>query len=186
LPGGRILANAGTDRDATLLNCFVMGTLDDSIDGLFTALRESAVTLQAGGGIGLDFSPIRPFGAAAVRTGNVASGPVSFMRFWDAMCETMTADRARRGAMMAVMRCDHPDIEAFVGAKTVDWRASTFNVSVLVSDDFIRGCRCRCDDWPLVFGGQVVRVPEGQVSVVRYVHSQLMKAASRAFFSLTV
>lgn len=157
LPGGRILANAGADRDATLLNCFVMGTLDDSIDGLFHALRESAITLQAGGGIGLDFSPIRPFGAAAVRTGNVASGPVSFMHLWDAMCETMTADRARRGAMMAVLRCDHPDIEAFVGAKTQTGELSRFNLSVLVSDEFIRAVDAG-DDWPLVFDGQVIRI----------------------------
>ncbi len=157
LPGGRILANSGTDRNATLLNCFVMGSLDDSIDGLFHALRESAVTLQAGGGIGLDFSPIRPAGAAAVRTGNIASGPVSFMRLWDAMCETMTADRARRGAMMAVLRCDHPDIEAFIDAKTQTGALSRFNLSVLVSDDFVRAVDDGAD-WPLVFDGQVIRV----------------------------
>lgn len=157
LPGGRIIANAGTDRDATLLNCFVMGTLDDSIDGLFHALRESAVTLQAGGGIGLDFSPIRPVGAAAVRTGNVASGPVSFMHLWDAMCETMTADRARRGAMMAVLRCDHPDIETFIDAKAQAGALSRFNLSVLVSDDFIRAVDAG-GEWSLVFEGGVIRV----------------------------
>jgi ribonucleoside-diphosphate reductase alpha chain len=156
LPGGRILANAGTGRNATLLNCFVMGELDDSIDGLFSALRESAITLQAGGGIGLDFSPIRPAGAAAVRTGNIASGPVSFMQLWDAMCETMTADRARRGAMMAVLRCDHPDIEAFVEAKKEAGALSRFNVSVLVSDNFIRSID-EDAEWPLLFEGKVVR-----------------------------
>jgi ribonucleoside-diphosphate reductase alpha chain len=156
LPGGRIMANAGTDRNATLLNCFVMGALDDSIDGLFTALRESAITLQAGGGIGLDFSPIRPAGAAALRTGNIASGPVSFMRLWDAMCETMTADRARHGAMMAVMRCDHPDIEAFIDAKSVAGALSHFNLSVLVTDELIRAVDADAE-WPLIFGGQVVR-----------------------------
>lgn len=156
LPGGRILANAGTERSATLLNCFVMGALDDSIDGLFTALRESAITLQAGGGIGLDFSPVRPAGAAAVRTGNIASGPVSFMRLWDAMCETMTADRARRGAMMAVLRCDHPDIEAFIDSKTAVGVLSHFNLSVLVTDEFIRAVDAD-DAWPLVFGEQVIR-----------------------------
>ena len=157
LPGGRILANAGTARNATLLNCFVMGTLDDSIDGLFHALRESAITLQQGGGIGLDFSPIRPAGAAAVRTGNIASGPVSFMQLWDAMCETMTADRSRRGAMMGVLRCDHPDIEAFIDAKGPEGRLSRFNLSVLVTDDFVRAVDAGID-WPLVFDGHVVRV----------------------------
>lgn len=157
LPGGRILANAGAERNATLLNCFVMGTLDDSIDGLFHSLRESAITLQAGGGIGLDFSPIRPAGAAAVRTGNIASGPVSFMHLWDAMCETMTADRARRGAMMAVLRCDHPDIESFIDAKIETGVLSRFNLSVLVTDNFIHATETDAN-WPLVFNGQVVRV----------------------------
>ncbi|MEZ6001063.1 adenosylcobalamin-dependent ribonucleoside-diphosphate reductase [Hyphomonas sp.] len=157
LPGGRILANAGTERNATLLNCFVMGALDDSIDGLFHSLRESAITLQAGGGIGLDFSPIRPAGTAAVRTGNVASGPVSFMHLWDAMCETMTADRTRRGAMMAVLRCDHPDMESFIDAKTETGVLSRFNLSVLITDDFIRSVDAD-SDWPLVFDGKVVRV----------------------------
>ncbi|MEZ5997837.1 MAG: adenosylcobalamin-dependent ribonucleoside-diphosphate reductase [Hyphomonas sp.] len=156
LPGGRILANAGTGRSATLLNCFVMGVLDDSVDGLFHALRESAVTLQAGGGIGLDFSPIRPAGMAAKRTGNVASGPVSFMQLWDAMCETMTADRARRGAMMAVLRCDHPDIEEFIDAKLTGAGLSRFNLSVAVTDAFIRAVD-EDADWPLVFAGKTQR-----------------------------
>ena len=157
LPGGRILANAGTDRMATLLNCFVMGVLDDSIEGLFTALRESAITLQQGGGIGLDFSPIRPAGSPAQRTGNIASGPVSFMQLWDAMCETVTSDRARRGAMMAVLRCDHPDIEAFIDAKREGGRLSHFNLSVLVTDDFVRAVDTGAD-WPLKFRGETVRV----------------------------
>jgi ribonucleoside-diphosphate reductase alpha chain len=157
LPGGRILANAGTDRMATLLNCFVMGILDDSIDGLFTALRESAITLQQGGGIGLDFSPIRPAGSPAQRTGNVASGPVSFMRLWDATCETVTAYRGRSGAMMAVLRCDHPDIEAFIDAKREGGGLSHFNLSVLVTDDFVRAVDTG-KDWPLKFRGETVRV----------------------------
>jgi len=156
LPGGRILANAGTARNATLLNCFVMGTLDDSIDGLFHALRESAITLQQGGGIGLDFSPIRPAGMAAKRTGNIATGPVSFMQLWAAMCETITADRARRGAMMGVLRCDHPDIESFIDAKAGSGRLSRFNLSVLVTDDLIRAVDAGAD-WPLVFKGQTIR-----------------------------
>lgn len=156
LPGGRILANAGTARNATLLNCFVMGVLDDSIDGLFHALRESAITLQQGGGIGLDFSPIRPAGSAARRTGNIATGPVSFMQLWDAMCETITADRARHGAMMGVLRCDHPDIEAFLRAKAESGILSRFNLSVLVTDDFVRAVD-KGEDWSLTFEGQVVR-----------------------------
>ncbi len=170
LPGGRILANAGTERNATLLNCFVMGRLDDSIDGLFDALKESAITLQAGGGIGLDFSPVRPAGAAAVRTGNIASGPVSFMHLWDAMCETMTADRARRGAMMAVLRCDHPDIETFIDAKIQTGALSRFNLSVLVTDKFIRAVDAD-SDWPLVFEGQVIRVLKARTLWVKILRS---------------
>ena len=157
LPGGRILANAGTDRMATLLNCFVMGVLDDSIEGLFTALRESAVTLQQGGGIGLDFSPIRPAGSPAQRTGNIASGPVSFMRLWDAMCETVTAHRGRSGAMMATLRCDHPDIERFTDAKREGGGLSHFNLSVLVTDDFVSAVDAG-REWPLTFRGETVRV----------------------------
>lgn len=157
LPGGRILANAGTDRTATLLNCFVMGVLDDSIDGLFTALRESAITLQQGGGIGIDFSPIRPAGSPAQRTGNIASGPVSFMRLWDAMCQTVTAYRGRSGAMMATLRCDHPDIEIFIDAKREGGGLSHFNLSVLVTDDFVRAVDLG-NDWPLKFRGETVRV----------------------------
>ncbi len=153
LPGGRILANAGTGHSATLLNCFVMGALDDSIEGLFGALQESAVTLQAGGGIGLDVSPIRPAGAAAKRTGNVASGPVSFMHLWDAMCETITADRSRRGAMMGVLRCDHPEIETFITAKADGTRLTRFNLSVLITDEFVKAVEADAG-WPLVFAGR--------------------------------
>ncbi|MEZ5967943.1 MAG: adenosylcobalamin-dependent ribonucleoside-diphosphate reductase [Hyphomonas sp.] len=156
LPGGRILANAGTERSATLLNCFVMGEVHDSIDGLFSALRESAITLQEGGGIGLDFSSIRPAGSAARRTGNIATGPVSFMHLWDAMCETVTADRARRGAMMGTLRCDHPDIEEFIDAKIGGEALSRFNLSVLVTDALVHAVDGDAD-WPLVFNGKTVR-----------------------------
>ncbi|MGD8266483.1 MAG: ribonucleoside-diphosphate reductase, adenosylcobalamin-dependent, partial [Chromatiales bacterium] len=113
LPGGRILAGAGSGRDVTLFNCFVMGVIDDSLDGIFTALRESALTMQMGGGIGLDFSTLRPAGMRTKRVGAIASGPVSFMHVWDAMCATLVSSGNRRGAMMATLRCDHPDIGRF-------------------------------------------------------------------------
>ena len=111
LPGGRIQAGAGTARNVTLFNCFVMGPIEDSIPGIFKALQEGAVTMQQGGGIGLDFSTLRPRGTLAKGTGTVASGPVSFMQIWEAMCGTILSTGARRGAMMATLRCDHPDIE---------------------------------------------------------------------------
>ena len=101
LPGGRILAGAGTGHRVTLLNCFVMGGIADDLVSIFEALKEGALTMQHGGGVGYDFSTLRPAGMAAAATGSIASGPVSFMRIWDAMCATMLSTGARRGAMMA-------------------------------------------------------------------------------------
>ncbi|MGI9333401.1 MAG: ribonucleotide reductase N-terminal alpha domain-containing protein, partial [Gammaproteobacteria bacterium] len=108
VPGGRILAGAGTTKRATLMNCFVMGTVEDSIDGIFDALKEGAITLQHGGGVGYDFSTLRPRGSPAAGTHGQASGPVSFLGLWDQCCSTLLSTSARRGAMMAVLRCDHP------------------------------------------------------------------------------
>ena len=96
LPGGRILAGAGTGRRVTLFNCFVMGTIEDSLDGIFRALHEGALTMQQGGGIGYDYSPLRPAGEPADAAGIVASGPVSFMHVWDAMAATVQSTGARR------------------------------------------------------------------------------------------
>ena len=150
LPGGRIQAGAGTGRRVTLFNCFVMGTIEDSMDGIFDGLKEGALTMQQGGGVGYDFSTLRPQGAQAKSVGTVASGPVSFMRIWDAMCATLLSTGARRGAMMATLRCDHPDIEAFIDAKRDSHVLRHFNLSVLVTDAFMDAVR-RDDDWALVF-----------------------------------
>jgi ribonucleoside-diphosphate reductase alpha chain len=150
LPGGRILAGAGTAHDATLFNCFVMGTIEDSMDGIFDALKEGALTMQKGGGVGYDFSTLRPRGTPARHTGTVASGPVSFMQIWDAMCATLLSTGARRGAMMATLRCDHPDIEEFIDVKRDPAMLRRFNLSVLVSDDFVKAVRAD-RDWALVF-----------------------------------
>ena len=137
LPGGRILAGAGTRHRVTLFNCFVMGGIEDSIAGIFETLKESALTLQQGGGIGLDFSTLRPRGMVAQQVGAVASGPLSFMHIWDSMCSTILSTGARRGAMMATLSCDHPDIEAFIDAKRDPQSLRHFNLSVLVSDAFM-------------------------------------------------
>jgi ribonucleoside-diphosphate reductase alpha chain len=150
LPGGRIQAGAGTLHNVTLLNCFVMGTIEDSIGGIFRALEEGAVTMQQGGGVGYDFSTLRPKGARAKAVGAIASGPVSFMDVWDAMCETILSTGARRGAMMATLRCDHPDIEDFIDAKRQPGRLRHFNLSVQVTDPFVEAVR-RDADWPLIF-----------------------------------
>ncbi|WP_111731720.1 adenosylcobalamin-dependent ribonucleoside-diphosphate reductase [Roseovarius amoyensis] len=154
LPAGRILAGAGTGRDVTLFNCFVMGTIPDSLDGIFNALREAALTMQQGGGIGYDFSTIRPRGAEVTGVAADASGPLSFMDVWDAMCRTIMSAGSRRGAMMATMRCDHPDIEDFIAVKADPARLRMFNLSVLVTDAFMAAVR---DDgpWELQFGGKV-------------------------------
>ena len=150
LPGGRVLAGAGTSFDVTLFNCFVMGRIDDSMEGIFDALKEGALTMQQGGGVGYDFSTLRPSGTPAWRVGGVASGPVSFMRIWDSMCETLLSTAARRGAMMATLRCDHPDIEAFVEAKHRPGELRNFNLSVLVSDAFMQAVEAN-GPWKLVF-----------------------------------
>jgi len=150
LPGGRILAGAGTTRHVTLLNCFVMGLIDDSVEGIFEALKEGALTMQQGGGVGYDFSTLRPGGSRACNSGMVASGPVSFMRVWDAMCATILSTGARRGAMMATLRCDHPDIEEFIDAKRAADSLQRFNLSVLVTDAFMKAVKDDTD-WPLIF-----------------------------------
>jgi ribonucleoside-diphosphate reductase alpha chain len=150
LPGGRILASAGTDYEATLFNCFVMGSIDDSMAGIFERLKESALTMQRGGGIGCDFSTLRPGGAAARSSGRTASGPVSFMHLWNAMCSTLLSQGNRRGAMMGVLRCDHPDILEFIEAKRVSGALTNFNLSVQVTDEFLDAAD-QDREWPLVF-----------------------------------
>jgi ribonucleoside-diphosphate reductase alpha chain len=156
MPAGRIVAGTGTGRDVTLFNCFVMGTVPDDMGGIFAHLREAALTMQQGGGIGYDFSTLRPQGAPVQGVGADASGPVSFMDVWDAMCRTIMSAGSRRGAMMGTLRCDHPDIEAFVEAKRDPARLRMFNVSVLVTDAFMDAVRADAD-WPLTFGGETYR-----------------------------
>jgi len=150
LPAGRILASAGTDLDATLFSCFVMGPIEDSIGGIFESLKESALTMQRGGGIGCDFSTLRPAGSSARSTGRTASGPVSYMHLWNQMCTTLLSTGSRRGAMMGVLRCDHPDILEFIEAKRDSSALTNFNLSVLLTDEFMRAAAAG-RDWDLVF-----------------------------------
>lgn len=161
LPAGRITAGAGTGRSVTLFNCFVMGTIPDTMEGIFTGLKEAALTMQQGGGIGYDFSTIRPKGAEVKGVAADASGPLSFMDVWDAMCRTIMSAGSRRGAMMATMRCDHPDIEAFIEAKRDPARLRMFNLSVLVTDAFMAAVKAD-GPWGLVFGGRVYRTVEAR------------------------
>ncbi len=156
LPAGRILSGAGSKRRVTLFNCFVMGDVPDDMAGIFEHLKEAALTMQQGGGIGYDFSTLRPKGAQVKGVGADASGPLSFMDVWDSMCRTIMSAGSRRGAMMATLRCDHPDVEAFVEAKQEPGRLRMFNLSVLVTDPFMQAVK---DDspWDLVFDGMVYR-----------------------------
>jgi ribonucleoside-diphosphate reductase alpha chain len=143
LPAGRILAGAGVASTVTLANCFASGVLEESTEAIFDRLRECALTMQWGGGIGCDFTPIAP-------RGHRSPGPLSYLGVWDAMCEVVSASGARRGAMMGTLRCDHPDIEAFVDAKRDGLALRNFNLSVLVTDAFMEALAAG-RKWPLRF-----------------------------------
>ena len=157
LPAGRITAGSGTKRNVTLFNCFVMGVIPDSMSGIFDMLKEAALTMQQGGGIGYDFSTIRPKGSLVKGIAADASGPVSFMDVWDSMCRTIMSAGSRRGAMMATMRCDHPDIEKFIAAKSDSQKLRMFNLSVLVTDAFMDAVK-KGEDWKLIYNNKVYSV----------------------------
>ena len=156
LPAGRIISGAGTERSVTLFNCFVMGEIADDMSGIFSGLREAALTMQQGGGIGYDFSTLRPKGAPVHGVGADASGPLSFMNVWDAMCRTIMSAGSRRGAMMATLRCDHPDIEEFIEAKRDPALLRMFNLSVLITDKFMEAVRNN-NSWDLLFEEKIFR-----------------------------
>jgi len=162
IPAGRITAGAGTSRNVTLFNCFVMGTIPDDLGSIFDMLKEAAQTMQQGGGIGYDFSTLRPKGAEVKGVAADASGPLTFMDVWNAMCKTIMSAGSRRGAMMATMRCDHPDIVDFIEAKRDATRLRHFNLSVMCTDKFMKAVE-ENDSFDLVFNGKVYRTMQARV-----------------------
>src|SRR6202022_2005164 len=175
LPAGRVVAGAGSARSVTLFNCFVMGAIPDDMGGIFAHLREAALTMQQGGGIGYDFSTLRPRGAPVKGVGADASGPLSFMDVWDAMCRTIMSAGYRRGAMMATLSCDHPDIEGFIEAKREPGRLRMFNLSVLATDAFMQAVE-QDAPWELHFGGPGQSKTVTKVLPARELWDKIMRA----------
>jgi len=170
LPGGRIQASIGSPRKTTAFNCFVSRKIDDSMTGIMDAAKESAMTMRAGGGIGYDFSTLRPKGDLIVSLDSRSSGPISFMQIFDAVCGTVASAGQRRGAQMGTMSIDHPDIEEFIEAKTNETNLRRFNLSVLVTDEFMQ-CVVEDKDFDLRFNGKVYK----RVSA-RYLWDKVMRA----------
>ncbi len=157
LPAGRILSNAGTSRKkATMFNCYVMNTIEDSMEGIFDTVSKAALTQKQGGGVGFDFSTIRPRGDFIKGVESHASGPISFMQVFDATCRTVMSAGHRRGAQMAVLSISHPDIEEFIAAKRNNAKLQMFNMSVAVTDAFMEAVK-EDKSWELKFGGKVYK-----------------------------
>lgn len=153
LPGGRIQSAMGSIRQATPYNCFVMETIDDDIKSILRVFSDSIETMRRGGGVGYDFSNLRPYGDRIKTLDSIASGPVSFMGIYDAGCKTVSSAGHRRGAQMAVLRVDHPDIETFILAKQNTTNLNAFNVSVAITDAFMEAVRGGTD-FELMFEGK--------------------------------
>lgn len=170
LPGGRIQSAIGSPRKTTAFNCYVSRTIDDSMDGIMEAAHEAANTMRLGGGIGYDFSTIRPKGDLIVSLDSKSSGPISFMHIFDSICRTVSSAGQRRGAQMGVLRVDHPDIEEFIEAKTNTTNLTQFNISVGVTDCFMQAV-VDGTDFELVYQGRVYKRVDA-----RYLWDKLMRA----------
>ena len=154
LPGGRVQSAAGSYRQVTAFNCFVMQKVPDDLMGIMNVATEAAKTMQLGGGVGYDFSGVRPRGSRIKTLGSQASGPVSFMGIMDAVCKTIASAGHRRGAQMGCLRVDHPDIMEFISAKSNSHNLTQFNISVLVTDAFMEAVK-KDEMFDLVFEGRV-------------------------------
>ena len=156
MPAGRIQSAMGSPRDVTAYNCFVSGTIEDSMQSIMEKATQAAETMRRGGGIGYDFSNIRPSGDRIVSLDSSASGPVSFMHIYDAICRTIVSAGHRRGAMMGVLRVDHPDIEEFIRAKRNTTDLTNFNISIGITDKFMQ-CIATDSMFPLTFKDKVYK-----------------------------
>jgi ribonucleoside-diphosphate reductase alpha chain len=154
LPGGRVQAGAGSKRDVTLFNCFVSGKIEDSMESIMKNATDAAFTMKAGGGIGYNFSHLRPRGALIKSLDSKSSGPVSFMGIFDAVCQTIASAGHRRGAQMGVLNCDHPSILEFIHCKRNQDKLRGFNISVGVTDKFMDAV-LKDEDFNLEFDGVV-------------------------------
>lgn len=170
MPGGRVQSSIGSPRKTTAFNCFVSSAIEDSMDGIMNAAKDAAQTMRLGGGIGYDFSTLRPKGDKIVTLDSKASGVISFMDIFDAICKTVSSAGNRRGAQMGVLRIDHPDIEEFIEAKTNSTELTKFNISAGVTDEFMESM-LRGRDFSLRFNDQVYNIVDSQ-----YLWDKLMRA----------
>lgn len=170
LPAGRIQSSIGSPRKTTSFNCYVSRTIEDSMDGIMEAAKEAAKTMRLGGGIGYDFSSIRPKGDLIVSLDSKSSGPISFMHIFDSVCRTVASAGQRRGAQMGVLRIDHPDIEEFIEAKTNQENLKQFNISVGITDEFMKAVEEGLE-FNLKFGGKIYNRVDA-----RYLWDKLMRA----------
>ncbi|NJL70262.1 MAG: hypothetical protein HC888_01015 [Candidatus Competibacteraceae bacterium] len=170
LPGGRIQSSVGSMRKTTAINCFVSQGIEDNMDSIMDAATKAAQTMRLGGGIGYDFSNIRPHGERIKSLESKASGPVSFMGIFDAVCQTIASAGHRRGAQMGTLRIDHPDILRFIHAKRDSTSLQGFNISVGVTDAFMHALTTG-KMFPLEFGGRVYEVVDP-----RYLWDEIMRS----------
>src|SRR3989344_4078211 len=154
IPAGRISRGAGTNHNVTMINTFVMGMVPDNLSGILKSFSESALTLRQGGGIGCNFSNVRPRGSQIKGVESSSAGVIPFMEMWDQMCDAIMRGGVNRGAMMAMLQCDHPGIEEFIDAKRRAGRLSKFNLSVLVTNAFMQAVEAN-KMWELKFKGKV-------------------------------
>jgi len=157
LPAGRVQSAMGAPRTVTPYNCFVSSTIDDDLDGIMEAAKRAAKTMKLGGGIGYDFSTLRPSGSHITSLDSSSSGPISFMGIFDATCKTIASAGNRRGAQMGVLRVDHPDIEEFVHAKNDLTNLTQFNISVGITDEFMEAVK-NDTNFELRFNGEIYKV----------------------------